>query len=179
MGEDKAWLPLAGRPMIQHVIDAVKPVVNSLGIIANDARYSELGLPIYRDLNIGVGPLEAIRTALSKCDLSRVLLVACDLPFVSSELFEFLLDVRGDHDAIVPLGPDGRLETLCAVYSPRALESVATLIARGERMIRTLFDIIPTRVVAFDELRHLAGSQHFFENINSPEDYARVIKLTE
>ena len=54
--------------------------------------------------------------------------------------------------------------------------AVTELIADGERKVSRLFERIPTRFVAFNELHHLAGAQHFFENINSPDDYQRALE---
>jgi molybdenum cofactor guanylyltransferase len=175
MGKDKAWLELAGRPMIEHVIAALEPATTDISIIANDPEYARLGYPVYSDSQPGIGPLEAIRTTLRNSNSPRALLVGCDLPFVSSELFRCLLSIGGDHDAVVPMSADQRLEPLCAIYCRRVLAVVDALIARGERKVSPLFDLVATRLVRFDELRHLAGSEVFFDNVNSPEDYARAI----
>ena len=53
---------------------------------------------------------------------------------------------------------------------------MTALIANGERKVSRLFERIPTRLVTFSELHHLAGARRFFENINSPEDYQRAIE---
>lgn len=180
MGEDKAWLELAGSTMIQRAIDTLKPVTSDISIIARGERYESLGLPLYHDTNIGVGPLEAIRTALANAAQRRVILLGCDLPLVKPALFEFLLDLSSDdYQAIVPVGPDGRLQTICAVYSKDALEAVTQLIADGGRMVRLLFKAIRMRRVEFDELKHLPGYEAFFENVNTTQDYRRVRNLTE
>lgn len=174
MGKDKAWLDLGGRPMIEYVIRALAPVTTTVAIIANSPEFARLGFPVFADTQTGIGPLEAIRTALCNSLTSTVALVGCDLPFVTSELFKLLLSVPGDHHATVPVGVDRKLEPLCAIYRTEALPVVTDLIARGERKISLLFNRVPTRLVPFDELRHLAGSELFFENINTPEDYARA-----
>src|SRR5438046_2516502 len=96
MGTDKAWLELGGRAMIEQVIAALAPVTGSVAIIANSAEYARLGLPVFADAQSGIGPLEAIRTALANSATSRVLLVGCDLPFVTEDLFRFLLNISGD-----------------------------------------------------------------------------------
>lgn len=174
MGKDKAWLELGERAMIQYVIAALVPVTTRVAIIANSPEYLRLGLPVFADARPGIGPLEGISTALSNALTSPVVLVGCDLPFVTSELFKLLLSIPGNHHATVPVGADGKLEPLCAVYFPEALPVVTDLITQGHRKISLLFDRVPTRLVAFDELRHLVGSELFFENINTPEDYARA-----
>lgn len=174
MGKDKAWLELGGRAMIEHVIAALVPVTAKVAIIANGLEYERLGCPVFADSHSGVGPLEAIRTALANSVTSRVLLVGCDLPFVTAELFKLLLSIPGDQCATVPVGADGRLEPLCSVYCAKALPIVTDLITRGERKVSLLFERVPTRIVPFDELRDLDGAELFFENINTPEDYARA-----
>jgi molybdopterin-guanine dinucleotide biosynthesis protein A len=174
MGKDKAWLELGGRAMIEHVIAALAPVTTKVAIIANSVEYERLGIPVFADSHTGIGPLEAIRTALSNALTSRVVLVGCDFPFVTADLFKLLLSIPGNHYATVPVGADGKLQPLCAIYCPEALPVVTDLIARGQRKISLLFDQVATRFVAFDEMSHLAGSDLFFENINTPEDYARA-----
>jgi molybdopterin-guanine dinucleotide biosynthesis protein A len=177
MGRDKAWLDLNGRAMIERVIAALAPAVSSVAIIANAPEYHRLGLPVLADTSTGIGPLEAIRTALINCPTTHAILVGCDLPFVTAELFEALAIQASEYEAVVPVGPDGRLEPLCAVYSKRALDRVIDLIESGERKISLLFDLIRTRLVAFDELRRLEGAELFFLNVNTPEDYSRALEM--
>ncbi|HSB11089.1 MAG TPA: molybdenum cofactor guanylyltransferase [Blastocatellia bacterium] len=175
MGTDKAWLQIEGQPLIKHIIAALAPITTELAIIANDDRYGTLGLAVFPDTESGIGPLEAVRSALTNCRTSRAVLVGCDLPFVTSELFDFLLRLPGEHHAVVPRGPDGKLEPLCAVYWKDLLPIAARLIESGERKVAVLFDNAPTRIVEFDEIRQLRNSQLFFENINTPEDYRRAV----
>ena len=198
MGRDKAWLEIAGRPMIEHVIEALKPVTSSIAIIANNEEYKRLGFPVFADTNFGVGPLEAIRTALANSPTSSVVLVGCDMPFVTSELLSFLLNIANQEQqqtpdsrlqtpdsrlqtpdlpfAVAPLNEDGKLEPLCALYSTEALEIVSKLIASGVRKVSFFFEQISTRLVSFNEIKHLQNAPFFFENINTLEDFQRVIK---
>jgi molybdopterin-guanine dinucleotide biosynthesis protein A len=174
MAKDKAWLDLGGQSMIERVIAALTPVSASVSIIANDPVYSQLGLPVFIDKLRGIGPLEAIRTALTNTRFRQVLLVGCDLPFVTSELFRYLLRVQDNSEIVVPVGPDEQLEPLCAIYCQTVLPRVEELIESGERKVRSLFAMATTRFVAFNELQHLHGSDLFFENVNTPSDYSRA-----
>ncbi|HJQ24021.1 MAG TPA: molybdenum cofactor guanylyltransferase [Blastocatellia bacterium] len=176
MGRDKAWLELGGATMIERVIAALRPATAQVTIIANRPEYARLGLPVVADTHTEVGPLEAIRTALAHARQPRVVLVGCDLPFVTPQLFTHLLRVDGEVQAVVPLDASGQIEPLCAVYSTAALADVEALIAAGHFKVSRLFERVPTRFVAFDELRHLDGAGQFFENINSPADYQRAVR---
>jgi molybdenum cofactor guanylyltransferase len=176
MGRDKAWLELDGVLMIERVIAALRPVTASVTIIANRPEYGRLNLPVVADTHFDVGPLEAIRTSLANSRQPRVVLVGCDLPFVTSQLFAHLLRADDSAQAVVPLDEGCRIEPLCAVYATAALDAVTELIESGERKVSRLFERIPTRFVAFDELRPLRGAGLFFENINSPADYERALE---
>lgn len=160
--------------MIEHVIAAITPLTEKVAIIANNPDYERLGFPVFADSYNDIGPLEAIRTALSNIMTPRAILVGCDLPFVTADLFKLLLSIAGDNYATVPIDAEGRLEPLCAIYRPEALPAVTGLINQGTRKVSLLFDLVPTRLVAFEELRNLKGSEVFFENINTPEDYGRA-----
>jgi molybdopterin-guanine dinucleotide biosynthesis protein A len=177
MGRDKAWLELGGRSMIELVIEQLRSITTEIGIIASGKEYERLGCSLFSDEKTSIGPLEAIRTALTNARASLIVLVACDLPFVKSELFAELIRRTSNYDAVVPVGPDGRLEPLCAVYSTRALKAATELIEGGERKVNLLFDRVPTSFVAFEELQKLEGSDSFFTNVNTPEDYTRAQEI--
>ena len=176
MGRDKAWLEIEGRAMIECVIASLAPVVRDVAIIANSDQYTRLGLPVFSDAETGIGPLEAIRTALKNSDAPRVVLVACDLPFVTTELFEYLLGVADEETSVVPLDDEGRVEPLCAVYSKTALDELERLIESGERKVSKLYDRVQVRFVPFEEIRNLEGASRFFENVNTPNEYLQALK---
>jgi molybdopterin-guanine dinucleotide biosynthesis protein A len=177
MGRNKAWLELGGRPLVGRAIDSLKPVCPLIAIIANEPGFDGLGLPVFADEAPGTGPLEAIRTAIRYSPTPFVMLVGCDLPFITSALLRFLLEMPGDWDAIVPLDRDRRVEPLCAVYSTRLAPVVTELIDRGARKGSSLIEVARTRSVGFDEISHLDGSGHFFDNINTPDDYRRAVGM--
>jgi molybdopterin-guanine dinucleotide biosynthesis protein A len=128
-----------------------------------------------RDIFPNWGALGGLHAALAACKREWAIVVACDLPFVSAQLLEYLTSLRDHHDAIVPLQADERPQPLCALYRiepclPRATE----LIESGHRRPRDLLQLVNTRWVPFSELRNLAQAEKFFVNINTPEDYDAV-----
>lgn len=175
MGIDKAWLEIEGQSLIERTVASVRAVTSSVAIIANTEGYGRLGVPVFADTHQGVGPLEAVRVALSNTQTNRILLVACDLPFLTTELFSFLLSIPSNNQAIVPLSADNQLEPLCAIYCKNSLGAVEEMIEHGQRKMAKLFEMVPTRFVEFNEIRELDGAHLFFENINTPEDYDRAL----
>ena len=67
MGQDKALLPVAGRSLIEHLVDQLRPHFAEILVSANDPeRYAFLGLKVVADRHPDVGPMEAVASALEQ-----------------------------------------------------------------------------------------------------------------
>ena len=60
MGQEKGLIEIAGKPMIQHVIDHIDPVCNQILISANKAEYNRFGYPVIMDEIKDIGPAGGI-----------------------------------------------------------------------------------------------------------------------
>lgn len=183
MGEDKAWLLIDGRPMIEHVLAAVQPVVDQLLIVIHQAnpnldRYEQLAAQwkakLLFDLHDHRGPLGGIETALQHCTKGEaVLILACDLPFLTTEFLQFLraLHQTEKNDLTVPLDSAKRPQMLAAIYAPRCLPHIAAMLAANELKARALLAQVATRQVKFAEYAHLANAERLLRNINTRDDH--------
>lgn len=181
MGTDKSQLVLSGQTTVSLITRALQTVTNSVSVVGSQ-NLGELSLRKISDLHERWGPLGGIHAALRACETEYCLIVACDLPFSTGELFAFLVAVMSDgkanFDAVVPLQIDGRPQPLCAVYQRiPCLEATEDSIRREEHSPRAMLDKVKTRYVDFNEFAHLYGSQYFFFNLNSPEDYERAKEI--
>ncbi len=174
MGTDKARLLIDGETFLQHIaheLSVVTPLVTVVGAGAEAA----LNLPIAPDIHDNWGALGGVHAALAACCAEWALVVACDLPGVTAALFARLSGLRNSFEAVAPVQSDGRRQPLCALYRVvPSLASAESLIKTGERKPIALLQSLRTRWVPFRELDDLAGAEHFFDNINTPQDYARV-----
>jgi len=188
MGRDKAWLKIEGRPMIERVIAAAQPVVERLGIIINAAnpqveRYERLAEScdvLLFDLHEHRGPLGGIHTALTHCGANEsALILACDLPFITTEFLSFLSDLHqnGKRQAVtVPLDQSLRLQPLAAIYNRSLEATVGRMLATNDLKVGRLYSRVSTRQVSFAEFAHLPGAERFFTNLNTPEEYRAALK---
>jgi len=181
MGSDKAQLKLGGRSFVELIASALSSISPSIKLVgatgATNGQVPELSN--VRDIHPGWGALGGLHTALAACTSTWAAVVACDLPFVSSDLFIYLATLREGFDAVVPVQVDGRQQPLCALYRTElCLPVAAGLIAAGERKPRALLAAVKTRWVPQAELDHLPGAANFFMNVNSPADYARALSVT-
>jgi molybdopterin-guanine dinucleotide biosynthesis protein A len=187
MGTDKSQLLLDGRTFVEHIAGKLLAAASSVTIVGGNpdtrvssdksrARESELEtLNMVPDLYPGWGALGGVHTALSACSAVWALIVACDFPFVTSELFARLETLAEDYDAVAPIQSDGIPQPLCALYRVEPCFARAEqLIKSGERKPIALLQSVHTRWVSFAELASLAHADRFFDNINTPGDYARA-----
>ena len=182
MGANKSTLLLNGKTTVALISEALRPVTSRVRVVGRPLDTTSSGLPGVPDLHEQWGPLGGIQAALRACKTEHCLVIACDLPFVTRELFAFLLQMESEADvapaAVVPLQGDGRPQPLCAVYRKAScLAAAEKSIALGEHTPRAMLDKIETKYVNFSEFSHLSGSEHFFFNLNRPEDYEHAKEI--
>ena len=195
MKRDKAWLEIDGVPMIERAVAAAGPA-GRLGIIVNAAnpqikRYERLaescGARLIFDLHEHLGPLGGIHTALAHCGAGEsALILACDLPFITTEFLSFLRDVhqtqnpqsaiRNPQSITVPLDQLNRLQPLAAIYDQSLEAAVGQMLAANELKVDSLYPRVSTRQVGFVEFARLRDAERFFINVNTPEDYRGALR---
>jgi len=92
-GEDKGLVDLAGRPMVERVIEALRPQVGSLLLSANRNldRYAAYGYPVVADELDGFqGPLAGVLSALRSVATEFMVAVPCDAPCLPPDLVQRL-----------------------------------------------------------------------------------------
>jgi molybdopterin-guanine dinucleotide biosynthesis protein A len=119
MGTDKSFVPLLGKPMIEHVLDSVAGLSQKQILITNKpAEYAYLNLPMYGDIYPDKGPLGGFHSALVHAHTSYILVVACDMPWLNRPLLEYMISIRETADIVVPRWQKFP-EPLHAIYSQR------------------------------------------------------------
>ena len=175
MGTDKSQLLMERQTFTERIADTLRKVTDSVTVVGRTL--SDSSLPSVPDVYPQWGALGGLHAALTAATREWAIVVACDLPFVTSELFSHLATLRLDHDAVVPIQPDGRPQPLAAFYRVEPCRRRATeLIEMGQRRPLDLLEAVKTRWVAFDEIRNLDQSEWFFVNINTPKDYDEAIR---
>lgn len=176
MGTDKALLSLGGLTFVERIAGAMRSTTPDVRVVSARQESFSLELPIVADVHRDCGALGGLHAALLACRAPWALVVSCDLPFVTGELFARLREFRGaETDAVAPLQRDGRPQPLCALYSTAGcLGRVERLLQEGERRPRVLLRQVRTRWVAPADLFDLRDAGLFFMNVNTPEDYIRA-----
>jgi molybdopterin-guanine dinucleotide biosynthesis protein A len=175
MGTDKSQLVLGDQTFVERIAGELSAITASVKLVGSNPATAELKLPTVPDIYTQWGALGGVHAAMSACSAEWALVVACDFPFVTSQLFARLASMRTDFDALAPIQSDGIPQPLCALYRVEpCLRLAEQFIKSGERKPVALLQSVKTRWVTFDELSYLEGADRFFDNINTPADYVRL-----
>jgi molybdopterin-guanine dinucleotide biosynthesis protein A len=183
MGRPKAWLPFGGELMLPRVVrllgEAVAPVV-VVAAPGQDVPPLPAGIEVVRDEEKGRGPLQGLAAGL-KALAGRVeaaYLSSCDVPFLRPAFVRRLVELLGDHLICVPRVGEYH-HSLAAVYRMEVAEAVARLLAEGRLRPFFLFDTVPTRVVAAEELADVDPTFQTLRNLNTPEEYEAALRTID
>jgi molybdopterin-guanine dinucleotide biosynthesis protein A len=166
MGRDKALLPFRGGVLAESVAREVALAAGSAVLVGDPGRYAAFGYTVIPDRYPGEGPLGGILTALCHTTAEWNLVVACDMPELSAEFLGRILDAAEEStaDALVPIGPSGLPEPLCAVYRRCSRAPLEGAFERGERKVMAALASLPVLLWPMSELAP-------FQNVNTPEDW--------
>ncbi|MBA2704951.1 MAG: molybdenum cofactor guanylyltransferase [Blastocatellia bacterium] len=177
MGTDKARLTLHGQTFVERLAVQLSAVARSISVVGDPAIGAQNNLQTVADVYPRWGALGGVHAALAACAAEWALIVACDFPFTTSQLFNRMAHLREDFEAVAPIQEDQIPQPLCALYRIAAcLPLTEEMIKSGERKPVALLQSVRTRWVPFAEIQDLPEAERFFDNINTPEDYARIIE---
>jgi molybdopterin-guanine dinucleotide biosynthesis protein A len=174
MGQDKAWIELDGEPLIKRVADVLAQVADEVIVVANDPRYASLGLRVVPDKYPTGGALGGIATGVGAAAHDTVLVAACDMPFLSAEMWRAILAHRGEADVVIPR-VGGEYETLHALYTKACVPQMARAIAENRLRVISFFDQVRVLAIEEPELRAVDPDLRAFTNVNTPEELASAL----
>lgn len=172
MGRDKAFLPSPSDGAT--LIARQAALLRSLGI--DDLLISgrvdvDYGLPEARvvfDMVPDAGPLAGLAAVLNAARHPWVLVIAVDLPHLTSAYLQKILTASHGTQGVVPHGPNG-YEPLVALYPKSLLVEIESALAAGRRSLQPLLQA----AVANGKLQAIpieADEQTLFTNWNTPTD---------
>jgi len=176
-GEPKALLELAGKRIVERVVDALSTVLDDLLVVTNTPeRYEFLHLPMVADRYPDGGSLGGIFTGLEAAGGDAAFTVACDMPFLSPDVVRLVLARAGDADVVIPC-VNGQYETMHALYAKACLAPMEARLRAGQLRIVGFFpDVRVLEIDAAAVARHRAPEVAFM-NVNTPDELAQARAL--
>ncbi len=184
MGSDKAGLRflLSEKNFVERAVAALSAIATQNLYIVGNVEQNFADLRVLPDVveKLQHASIIGLHTALFHSKARWAAILACDLPFVTGEVFERLVffSKSENSEVVVPIQPDGRAQPLCALYKPSfCLPIIEKMIDENVWSLQKLFRQMKTRFVEFSELSDLPNSEYFFFNVNTPEEYDRAQQI--
>lgn len=182
---DKALAVVDGTPMLARVVSRLGEVADDVVVncrgdqrAAFEQALADVPVPVTFaiDDRPDEGPLVGLDTALDAVSAPRVLVVACDLPFLDPAFLDALLATAdtdaGSPDAVVPVDDAGFVTPTCAAYRTDALAgSVTDALAAGSRRLRDALDDLDVRTVQPDAL---GATEHALVDVDTRANLNRL-----
>lgn len=171
MGTNKAFVRLNGKPLIDYVLDALQKVTANVMLSTGTESFHYKNLPVVKDVYPGCGPMGGIYSALRFSETELNLVLSCDMPFVSADLLNFLVEEATEHEADVtlPVDEEGYFQPLCAVYRKSMIPCFEQAILRQELKLKRMIEKVNFKMIAIENTDKNYNSKAFL-NMNTPED---------
>ena len=201
MGRDKAAVALAGRPLLEHMLDKLHAVGLRARVAGLRAPVPGIAADVLYDAHPDCGPLSGMETALTKSEAPLVLIVGVDLPLLEVEFLAWMLQRASTTGAMATVPrAGGKPQPLCAIYRRELLGGVTDALEKGdykvmmamERAARsggldgeagggTIGEAIDSfdveRVAATGAWRSARATHWQFMNCNTPEELTLAAAL--
>jgi molybdopterin-guanine dinucleotide biosynthesis protein A len=173
-GRDKSALQVGDRSILARQIEILRPLAAHLLIIGSHA--AEEHVRVVEDRLPGNGALGGLYTALIEAPTDQVLVIACDMPFISAPLLQALATAGEEVDVALPRDGRGR-HPLCASYHRRIAPQLRRAIDAGALRIADALDGLQVRELGPDELEPFNRDGKLLFNVNTPDDYQTARSL--
>ena len=169
MGSEKGLVLFNGRPFISYSIDALKPLVNRLVIVSDNAAYDIYDGERIKDRFKNVGPLAGLYSGLSASHSELNLVLSCDVPLITSALLKYLAEHIDDQHDIFQLHTDGNPLPHISIYRKTCEHKCRDLILSGEKRLLALQEHHKTCTIEIPEELRDQGM-----NINSRDELKKL-----
>jgi molybdenum cofactor guanylyltransferase len=173
---DKVFLDFDGSTLLDRALAVIGAVCEGVTIVGDPAKFGKYAAAKYGvvgDIFPGCGPLGGIHAALVNSSAELNLMLAVDMPFVSSELLAFVFAAAENEDnhSIVTVPRTSRgFQPLCAVYRREFSAAAEQALRAGRYKIDAAFAGVSIRVIEGSELAAAGFSERSFFNVNTPQD---------
>jgi molybdopterin-guanine dinucleotide biosynthesis protein A len=182
LGRNKALEIIGGKTVIERVVASLAWIVKTIIIVTADGNNHLIPLPgtqFIADVYPGKGPLGGIYSGVCESSTDLNIVVACDMPFLNTDLLQHMLELAPGFDAVVPKTRESLFEPLHAIYSRNCLPVIKSHVELEMLSIRAFLAEVKVRYVEEDECRRYDPTLLSFFNMNRQADYERALKIAE
>lgn len=183
-GQDKSALVVGGQTILERQLSVLSEVSDDI-LLVGSHRPAPAGARHIADRVPDSGPLGGLDAALSACRSETLIVVACDMPFISAAFLRHLAALAADRpevQAVVPSTKRG-YHPLCAVYTRACAPIVAGHLAGRRLKLVELLDVLNQSgrgrllLVTEADLGVFGDPDRLLANVNTPAEYEELEAL--
>jgi molybdopterin-guanine dinucleotide biosynthesis protein A len=165
MGTEKGLIIYKNKPFVEHIIEAMSPLVDNIIIISNNKAYESFGFKCYEDLIKNTGPLAGIYTGLRYSKTNNNLIVSCDIPLIKTVVLQKLIDQKNDASEVIQIQSQGKNMPLIALYKKSCEVIFMEELHQNQKKVQKALKKCNVKTVIID-----GSLEQVTANINTPED---------
>ena len=176
-GANKPLMEFGGKTMVAHIVDKLNEIFSEVIIAAKDKElYNECRAKVVvDDFFAHQGPLSGMHAGLQASPDKYNLIIGCDMPLLSLELIEYMLN-HSASDILVPR-VGNNFEPLHAIYSKDCLPSIEEVIKQNRYRIMEFWPKVDVQYIEEEKIREFSPNLYSFFNVNTREDYNRALRI--
>lgn len=178
MGHDKASLAFGDETLLERAVRIVGEVADEVIVVTRAGQATPAGVRVVHDPIEDLGPLAGIAAGLAASHTALNIVIACDMPLITTQVLRRLLELCGDADICVPV-VGGRASPLCAVYRGDAAAAANQLLASGERRVMALLDRVRTKRVDAAAFRDIDPDLESFVSCNTADQLRAALRVEQ
>ncbi|MGI6468918.1 MAG: molybdenum cofactor guanylyltransferase [Syntrophomonadaceae bacterium] len=176
MGINKALASLNGIKVIEYILARLKPYFDELLIVTNEPElYEKYPARVITDIFPRKGPIAGIHAALMNTSRTEIFVLSCDMPFVNTDVINYMMERAADYDSVVPV-IGGRLQPTAAVYNQSCVPLLTDCLKKDKLKLTRIFDDLNALYLDETDLARFGPVAEVFFNIN---DLAALDKARE
>lgn len=172
-GVDKSAIRIDGQSLLERQLAVLRALTADIFVVGHAPGAAPLPVPRrVNDRHPGTGALGGLYTALVEAPTERVLVIACDMPFLTADFLQHLATqgaAPGAAEAIVPRDRHGH-HPLCASYNRGVAGRLLARLNRGEFRLRDALADLTVEEVGPDTLSAFDHDARLLTNLNAPDD---------
>ena len=173
LGRDKSVEPIANQTLLSRIHEKLSQITNDITVVVNTKQKAEkIPIPnveIVLDLYPDCGSLGGMFTGLTYAKQEWGFVVACDMPFINIQLIEKMMELRANHDAVVPYLNDFP-EPTHALYSKKCLPHIEKYLKNNQLKISNFFKDVHINKIPAEIIKTYDPEFLSFFNINNEKE---------
>ena len=169
MGTDKGFINYKNKPFVQHIINAIQPLVSEIIIVSNNPDYDVFGFKRVNDLIENAGPIAGVYTGLHYSKTEDNFVLSCDIPLINTKILRLITENVNDKYQVIQLESDGKTMPLIAMYKKQCKDVFYTLLKDGERRMRIALSHLQVKTITLSN-----EQEKYSTNINTHKELKEI-----